>query len=388
MRTPIPSIRARLSGLALLASAALAVSPVVLGAPEAAAASERVVLDEVRRERAGIRLGAVEERRFGDRLAVVGEVVRSPGTTVALRSGFDGRVEELYVAPGDAVAAGQPLLRAHSHDILGMSADYLLAVENLRLADARVAAGEELLALDGISRLELERRRQEAYNARLAVEAERHHLLDVGVTEAELSERVAQDRPDGDVTLRAPEPGIVLGLHVQRFQWFGGFDPLLEIGDPGRLELVIQIAPADAGRIARGDVVEFEPVGLDRGGAGIARVISAIPSVDPVTRTVAVRARIEDPGPVLVPGLYVQGWIVRPQERLSPAVPESAVIRIDGRDHVFVGLSADTFEARPVTLGAFDGERYEIVEGPQPGEPVAVAGVFLLKSALLGQGAE
>ena len=64
------------------------------------------------------------------------------------------------------------------------------------------------------------------------------------------------------------------------------------------------------------------------------------------------------------------------------------MIRIGGQDYVFVGIDAETFEARPVRLGVFNGMRYEVLEGLHAGEEVAAEGVFLLKSALLAQGGE
>jgi RND family efflux transporter MFP subunit len=353
-----------------------------------ASAAERVTLDAASRARAGIVLRPVLERSFGARVSVVGEVVRSPGTTISVRTPYDARVEELLVSPGDRVGRGAPLLRVHSHEIQHKSAEYLQHVEALRMAESRVEAGKELLALEGISRLEFEQRKQKAYNARLLVESEYHHLLDMGLTEAEFETMAERGIPNGFATLVAPKSGVVLSLNARQHQWYEAFDPLVELGDPGRLELQVQIAPSDAGRVEKGDTVEFAPVGYPER-AGRARVISAIPAVDPVTRTVTVRARIEDrPGDDLVPGVYVQGQLVHGDERRSPSVPEGAVIRIGGRDYVFVSVDAATFEARAVRLGVFNGARYEVLDGLDAGENVAAEGVFLLKSTLLAQGAE
>ena len=264
-------------------------------------ASERVTLDAAARARAGIVVRPVLERSFGARLSVVGEVVRAPGTTISVRTSYDARIEELLVAPGERVRRGAPLLRVHSHEIQHGAAEYLRYVEELRMAESRVQAGEELLALEGISRLELERRRQEAYNARLRVEAERHHLQDMGLTPSDLETMVEHGSPEGVATLAAPSDGVVLSLNAQQHQWYQAFDPLVEVGDPDRVELQIQVAPADAGRVETGQTVEFAPVGYPER-AGRAQVISAIPVVDPVTRTVTVRARIGgDPGSHLVP---------------------------------------------------------------------------------------
>lgn len=353
-----------------------------------ALSAERVTLDAASRSRAGIVMRPVMELSFGARLPVVGEVVRSPGTTISVRTSYPARVETLLVAPGQRVRRGGALMRVHSHEIQHKAAEYLQHLEAQRIAESRVKAGEELFELEGISRLDLEARRQEAYNARVMVESEHHHLMDMGLTEEELAAMAESGSPDGFVTLVAPESGVVLAVPAQQHQWYQAFEALAEIGDPDRLELQIQIAPTDAGKVAQGDPIDFAPVGYPER-AGRARVISAIPTVDPVTRTVMVRARIEDAVEgELVPGVYVQGQLVHGDERQSPSVPESAVIRIGGQDYVFVGIDAETFEARAVRLGVFNGMRYEVLEGLSAGEEVAAEGVFLLKSELLAQGSE
>jgi cobalt-zinc-cadmium efflux system membrane fusion protein len=69
--------------------------------------------------------------------------------------------------------------------------------------------------------------------------------------------------------------------------------------------------------------------------------------------------------------------------RKSLAVPKSAVISLGGQDVVFVVSGADQFTVRPVELIQGGGGRYEVVKGLTAGEEIAVAGVFLLKSALV-----
>ena len=48
----------------------------------------------------------------------------------------------------------------------------------------------------------------------------------------------------------------------------------------------------------------------------------------------------------------------------------------------------ETFEARPVELGRFNGTRYEVLSGVTVGEDVVVDGVFFLKSVLVKGGTE
>lgn len=354
----------------------------------AAAPVERIVtLDPASQARAGIITRPVLVRAFGDALPVVGEIVRAPGATVTVRTIVDGRVVAIEAKPGERVRAGDPLLRIHSHQVQKMEGDFIEARDSLRLAEARVAAGEELLAVEGISRIAVEQRRQEVLAARLHYDRAHHELVDVGYTEGE-AEGVLHREPDGYLTLRAPAAGAVLSLGVEEHAWFRAFDPLVVLGDPAAVEVQLQINPNDAPRVAAGDVVEFSAVGRPEA-MGRARVLTPIPNVDPQTRTMTVRATIERAPATIVPGLYVQGQLMHGEERQSPSVPEKAVIRIGDGDYVFVRRGPESFEARAVQLGAFNGSRYEIASGVREGEEVAVEGVFLLKSALLaGTGEE
>ncbi len=361
------------------------VLPLALAAGPLLPAARTVVVDQASQARAGIRSMAVERRAFASHLPVVGEIVRVPGRTALVRTIVDGRVIALHVAPGRAVAAGEALLRIHSYDVQRMEAELLNADAAWRLAKTRLAAGEQLLRVEGIAEIEVERRRQEALRARLQRERARHELEDLGYTEEELAAAYRRRNPEGFLEIKSPLAGVVLAVHVQEHEWFRSYDPLVEVGDPRQVELQLQLEPADVVAVARGDEIVFSAVGRPELG-GRAQVITQVPQVDPETRTVTVRAGIVEWGAALPPGVYVQGTLRHGEERLSCAVPESAVIRIGGADHVFVRIGPERFEARPVRLGTFGGGVYEVLAGVEEGEEVVVGGVFLLKSTLLAAG--
>jgi cobalt-zinc-cadmium efflux system membrane fusion protein len=305
-----------------------------------------------------------------------------------VKTPVEGRVLELLAAPGDLILTGEPLLVIHSHEIHGAQGDLLNMRERLRLARSRREAGEELYELEGISRVELEQRGQEALAAGIQYDVARHELEDLGFGEEDLASLLERGMADGKLTIRAQTDGVVLEMGVQRHQWTQAFEPLMVLGDPSRLELQIRIPPADASRVTLGDRIDFVPVGRPEI-AGRARVLTPIPRVDPVTRTVAVRAEILSTPEPLFPGVFIEGMLTHGEAQSALSVPESAVIRIGGSDYVFVDLpEAGAFEARPVELGRFNGTRYEIVRGLSAGEQVAVQGVFFLKSALLQGEAE
>lgn len=352
-----------------------------------AAAGEVVTLDQQRQARAGVAVEPVVETSFGDSTRVVGQVVRSPGSTLTLRSLLSGRVEDLHVAPGDLVKSGSIIVELHSHDFLEIQGDFLRAADKAGLAERRKEAGAELFEVDGISRIELETRTQEAFSAQLEKDRSRAELIDFGFLEEDVSKLSSTRSPDPHLPILAPRDAVVLELMVQEDQWIQAYEPLVKLGDPLRVELELQIPPDRAGGIVADNPVQFSPVGRsDQIGKAI--VVSHVPQVDPETRTVRVRARIsEGEGLVLFPGVFVEGRIAHGSARRTPSVPQSAVIRMDLGDVVFVKTGPESFEVRPVELGLLDERRYEVRSGVAVGEQVVSEGVFLLKSvALAGEG--
>jgi len=358
------------------------VTIVVLMTAQLGGAAEVVRLDADQQARAGIEVRAVVEEEFGDLLRVVGQVVRSPGSTLTLKTVVGGRVEALGTAPGERVVRGQVLVLLHSHEILAMQGALLRSREKSKLAEKRVEAGRELFAIDGISRLDLELREQEAFAARLDYTTSREELLDHGLPEAELDRALATRTPEAHVPVTSPVDGVVLELLVQEHEWVQEFAALVVVGDPERVELELQLAPNEAALVAAGDTIEFAPVGRS-GVSGRATVITRVPQVDPESRTIRIRARIDSEHPSCFPGAFVQGTLGHGAARRSLSVPESAVINLGGRDVVFVRAGNYQFAVRVVTIGNLIDDRYEIVEGLDVGEEVVVSGVFLLKSALV-----
>ena len=361
---------------------------VLAAAAGSANASEVVTLDAAAQGRAGIVVRPAETRTFGNTVRVIGQVVRSPGTTVTVKAVLDGRVESVHVAPGDRVGAGDLLAVLHSHDLLSMQGELLRADGQARLADSRLQAGRQLFALDGISRQELELREQTALSAALDLAAAREEMTDLGVAGETVERLLAEQRTDPHLPVRAPLDGVVLELLVQQHEWIQAYAPLLVLGDPHRVELELQLPPDLAASVGPGDPVEFAPVGHP-GMTGLAEVVTRVPEVDPTTRTVRVRGRITQGAPDLFPGVFVEGTLSHGQPRETPSVPESAVIRLGATDVVFVRTSPTSFELRPVRLGVFDGSHFEVLDGIAPDAEVVVQGVFYLKSALVkGTGEE
>jgi hypothetical protein len=67
----------------------------------------------------------------------------------------------------------------------------------------------------------------------------------------------------------------------------------------------------------------------------------------------------------------------------APVVPASAIVDDAGRPIVFVQVEGESFERRPVSLGARAGELVQVTAGVKPGEHVVTKGAYLVRLASL-----
>jgi len=103
--------------------------------------------------------------------------------------------------------------------------------------------------------------------------------------------------------------------------------------------------------------------------------------VGETTRTVNVRAVIQNPGGLLKPQTFVRGALAADVTASILAVPREAVQTHEGKTVVFVaGDHPGEFEAKEVKTGDTVAGLTEITSGLQPGERVVTRGAFTVKA--------
>lgn len=110
-----------------------------------------------------------------------------------------------------------------------------------------------------------------------------------------------------------------------------------------------------------------------------AKVAAVDPVVNPMTRTVKVRAEVDNPEGRLRPETYLDAKIRVPLGRRL-AVPREALLDTGEEKIVFVAHADGTFEPRRVTLGR-EGEGFVVVlSGVSAGDQVVTSANFLIDS--------
>jgi cobalt-zinc-cadmium efflux system membrane fusion protein len=105
------------------------------------------------------------------------------------------------------------------------------------------------------------------------------------------------------------------------------------------------------------------------------------PVMNEVTRTAIARAIIPNRDRSWKPGLFITGSVKTRSQRVSVAVPKTALEFFEGEQVVFVQTAAG-FEPRPVTIGLTNAVNVEITHGLAQGETYVKKGGFTLKAEL------
>lgn len=244
---------------------------------------------------------------------------------------------------------------------------------------------EDMLARQLISRSEFDQARSRALAttaartaADAAVEVARFELEAAAVA-LRHSAAATGDEPLETVPVRSPVEGRVLKVVQESAGVVAAGQPLLEVGDPGRLEVEVEVLSRDAVRIAPGGRVLFERWGGDEALEGVVRTIeptgfTKISALGVEEQRVLVIADISSPPQAwqrLGDGYRVEARFIVWEREDALTVPASALFRRDGGWAVFV-LEGERARLRPVRLGPGSGLLTEVTEGLSAGERVVV----------------
>lgn len=361
-----------------------------------------------------VTLSAEAIRLHGVTVAAVGEsnalrqpivapamVIYDPDRVAQVGSVVSGRVAKLHAGEGAVVAAGDPLVDIDSQELGQAENDFLRKRAALAVAQAAVAAAQQvhdraraLLAEQALPAAEAQRREADlarATSERMAAEADLqaadNTLGLLGLDEVARSDLARTGKVSPRLTVRAPLSGTVTERAVTLGQVVGPSDRLLTIADPAALWVVVDVPEAQAGGVDVGALaIVTGPLLGDR---ELKTTVTAIaPAVDARTRAVHVRLSVSG-STGLRPGAFVQVEIRPTAARTSAVVPRSAVFTIDGTSTVFVPEgAANRFVARSVEVGPAVGELVPVLSGLKTGELAVLAGGFVIKADLGKAGAK
>jgi RND family efflux transporter MFP subunit len=322
---------------------------------------EHVVLTAEAERLAGIKLARLSLESITPELRVPAEVSLNPRAFYRLSTRVSGRVEQLLAYEGDRVRKGQVVARL-------FSLPYLEGLTELRLAAERLSRLEKMNSPD-----------QESARAVLA--SARGKLRILGLSDKELDRLAQQEGGLALYEVTSPADGQVVSTSVFPGDSLEAGATLMEIASYELLWIEGRVQEKDLGLLVAGQAAVIRsPVYPGQEFQG--RVTFISPALDTTSRTLKVRVEVANPAGRLKPGMYVDLALKLDEQRML-AVPEQAVVEVNGQKTVFVPESPGTYRPQSVQTGSPVGGWLPIISGLKDGDDYVAAGAFMLKAELL-----
>jgi multidrug efflux pump subunit AcrA (membrane-fusion protein) len=315
-----------------------------------------------------------------------GGVVRAR-TTALVASRVAAPITEVHVQVGDRVRRGAALVTLDAREIRANRAravaSSLAAAESARAADADIRAAESAVVLAQVTR-----DRMSALHATRSATAQELDQAVAGLTAAEAqatgararlaaanaARDAAQAAADGAEigmtysVLSAPFDGVVTDRHADAGSMAMPGAPLITLEDASAFRLETQVDEARAALVAVGQAVEvrFDNAAIGRGEWLGARVVE-IAHLEATTHSFVIKLELPH-ALALRSGLFGRVRFAGPPRRALTA-PVSALLARGQLTFVFL-VDGGRARLRPISTGAADTDRVEVLAGLREGDVV------------------
>lgn len=324
-------------------------------------------------------------------LAAVGYVLYGPKPTPIQTSVRHGMPTELPVIVAQVsytyfASQIESLGTARANESVDLSAKVTAPVSEINFTDGmRVSRGQVLLRLSAaeatadlreaevrLSEQERELERIRSLVAERNLPRQRLDEQESRVSEAKARLEAVQARLNNHV-LRAPFEGVLGLRNISLGAMVGPNTVVATLDNIDTIKLDFDVPETFLASLAIGQTIAARSAAFrEREFTGAVRSIDS--RINPVTRTVTVRAEIPNTDGALRPGMLLLVTLYQdPRNALS--IPEAALVPVRDEQHVFIVLEDNTIARRRVDIGRRNHEGYvEVVAGLKDGMQVVVEG--------------
>lgn len=295
----------------------------------------------------GVRTAKAQRGTLARRIDTVGYVGFDESLIGHVHLRAAGWIEQLSVSSiGDRVARDQLLFTLYSPTLVNAQEEYAQALGH----------GNERL-----------------------IEAARQKLQALGISASQIETLTRTHKVEHTINVYAHHGGVVADLMVREGMYVEPATETMTLVDLNSVWLLAEVFERQADWVEVGQQAEAQVPSMP-GRTWTGTVDHVYPSLDPVTRTLKVRLRFDNPDELLKPNMFAHVSILASARPDVLTVPNEAVIRDGESERVILALGNGRFAPRTVTTGIESDGRVEIAEGLAESDEVVVSGQFLLDS--------
>ena len=327
-----------------------------------------------------VETGVVDYTGTKQDLTLAGKVAYGEDRYSKISSPLQGRVVEVRAHLGDRVKAGDVLLVVDSPDIAQAYSEYVKEDSDLQYATRSHELAKDLYENKALPLKDLKQTENELVKARAEFRRAKERLLSLRIPAEELTKPLDKQKITSRFEMKSPLAGVVVERAVTPGQSVGGDagQVLFTVADLDMLQVVADVYERDLALVKEG---QYAKVNVEAYlGVDFPATVAAIGDVvDPASRTIKLRAWVNNQEHKLKPEMFARLHLQIGEEARILAVPKEAVVEVDGKQYVYVVEDTNRYVKREVKATSFTPGQMRILEGLTPGQRIVTKGAVLIK---------
>ena len=181
------------------------------------------------------------------------------------------------------------------------------------------------------------------------------------------------------LTFYAPQSGVVDKLNIREGFFVQPGTTLMSVGNLSEVWVEAEFFERQAAQL-QANLPATVTLDYFPGKQWQGEVDYVYPVLDPETRTVRARVRLDNADGLLKPNMFARVTIHADSADDVLVIPREAVIRTGEQDRVVLALGEGRFKSIAVSIGRIDDQYAEVTEGLKQGERLVTSAQFLLDS--------
>lgn len=325
-----------------------------VGENKVTAEEEKTVsLNAAQIQNAGIEIGMASETNMSATVKVNGVVDVPPQSMVSVSFPLGGYLKSSHLLPGMGVRKGEVIATLEDQSYVQLQQDFLVAKARMDYLSTDLDRQKDLSAQDATSKKIYQQALADFKTQQVLIKSLEEKLRIVGID----PEKLTVGNISRTINLRSPINGFVTKVNVNIGKYVNPADVLFELVDPDDIHAALTVFEKDIMLIRKGMKAEVSLADKPEKKYEV-DVILVTRNVDEA-RSGLVHCHFENANHELLPGMFLNG-VFELENKKVKAVPESAIVRFEGRNYVFLAKDSANFEMTPIETGVIQNGMVEI----------------------------
>lgn len=293
--------------------------------------SIEVELTSRQMEAVGIETGQFSRLPLQNSVKANGILELPPQNKAEVSALVPGSIRTIHVIEGDRVKKGQVLADLEDLNIIDLQQNYVDASERLEYLELDYQRKKRLIDEGVGSQREFQEAASEYHSTRARSAGLKGKLELLGLNPADVLEGDIQT----SVPIRSPLEGFVRKVEVNTGSFVTPGQHLFEVVDNHHIHIDLMVYEKDLHKVQEDQIVHFRYTNQPADKLYEARIFAVGKAFEQEPKAVRVHAELINQQSDLLPGMYVEAWIVTDSTQVL-ALPEGAVTSDSGSSYIFI----------------------------------------------------